>query len=107
VVKISTTYAQAYANPDALRAGFDYYRAIEVELAQSTVRIQRTQMPVILIAGGRGVCLSMLTGLAQVALNVSEHSLRVTTHVDDNPAVASQSSWRAPFRGLTKTGNLM
>jgi hypothetical protein len=41
VVKMSTTYAKAYSYPDALRAGFDYYRAIEVELAQNTVHIQK------------------------------------------------------------------
>jgi hypothetical protein len=38
---MSTTYAQAYSDRDALRAGFDDYRAIEVELAQNTVPIQK------------------------------------------------------------------
>src|SRR5262249_49082303 len=68
------TYVEAYSNPDALRAGFDYYRAIEINQAQNAVRMQKKlEIPVILIAGERGVGQSMLTGVSQVALKVSGH----------------------------------
>ena len=75
------TYVEAYSNPEALRAGFDYYRAIEVNLAQNAVRVQKKlEIPVVLIAGERGVGQSMLTGVSQIALNVSGHLLPEVGH---------------------------
>jgi pimeloyl-ACP methyl ester carboxylesterase len=75
------TYVEAYSDPETLRAGFDYYRAIEVNLAQNALRIQtKLEIPVFLIAGERGVGQSMLTGISEIARNVSGHLLPEVGH---------------------------
>jgi pimeloyl-ACP methyl ester carboxylesterase len=74
-------YVKAYRDPETLRAGFDYYRAIEIDIAQNAERLKRKlEMPVLLVAGEKGVGQSMLDGLAGIAMHVSGRVLTGIGH---------------------------
>jgi pimeloyl-ACP methyl ester carboxylesterase len=69
-------YVKAYSTPDALRAGFDYYRAIETNLVQNAHRKQaQLAMPLLLVAGEKGVGQAMVDGLANIGTAMSSHIL--------------------------------
>jgi pimeloyl-ACP methyl ester carboxylesterase len=74
-------FVQAYLPPARLRAGFDYYRAIETTIAGNERRNTRQiEIPVLALAGemaaGRGVASTM----ERVCSNVEGHSLAGVGH---------------------------
>jgi pimeloyl-ACP methyl ester carboxylesterase len=65
-------YVKAYSAPDSLRAGFDYYRAIETNVAQNAQRVKtKLAMPLLLVAGERGVGRAMADGLVGIGADVT------------------------------------
>jgi pimeloyl-ACP methyl ester carboxylesterase len=82
-------YVQAYSEPEALRAGFDYYRAIEANIAQNARRIQTPlPMPLLLVAGEKGVGQAMIDGLAGIGAKMTGAVLPAVGHYvpDEAPA---------------------
>ncbi|MGB7102073.1 MAG: alpha/beta hydrolase [Xanthobacteraceae bacterium] len=74
-------YVKAYSTPDALRAGFDYYRAIETNVAQNARRMKtKLAMPVLLVAGEKGVGQAMIGGLTGIGANVTSQILPGVGH---------------------------
>lgn len=66
-------YAQAYARPGALRAGFDLYRAFWQD-AEDNKRFARTRlpMPVLAIGGGSSVGSALAQSLQPLAVDVRD-----------------------------------
>ena len=74
-------YVKAYSTPCALRAGFDYYRAIETNVAQNARRIKtKLAMPLLLVAGEKGVGQAMIDGLTRIGANVTSQILPGVGH---------------------------
>jgi pimeloyl-ACP methyl ester carboxylesterase len=74
-------YVKAYSTPDALRAGFDYYRAIEANVAQNARRMKtKLAMPLLLVAGEKGVGQAMVDGLIGIGANTTSQILSGVGH---------------------------
>ena len=74
-------YVKAYSTPDALRAGFDYYRAIEANVAQNARRMKtKLGMPLLLVAGEKGVGQAMVDGLIGIGANTTSQILSGVGH---------------------------
>jgi pimeloyl-ACP methyl ester carboxylesterase len=74
-------YVKAYSTPDALRAGFDYYRAIEANVAQNARRMKtKLAMPLLLVAGEKGVGQAMVDGLIGIGANTTSQLLSGVGH---------------------------
>lgn len=74
-------YVDAYRDAETLRAGFDYYRAIDLDMAQNAERLNRKlEIPVLIVAGEKGVGQSMLDGLAGIGTGVTGRVLPSVGH---------------------------
>jgi pimeloyl-ACP methyl ester carboxylesterase len=74
-------YVKAYSTPDALRAGFDYYRAIETNVAQNAQRMKtKLTMPLLLVAGEKGVGRAMVDGLIGIGEKMTSQVLSGVGH---------------------------
>jgi pimeloyl-ACP methyl ester carboxylesterase len=81
-------YVDAYRDPEALRAGFDYYRAIETNMAQNAERLATPlPMPILIVAGERGVGQAMADGLSGIGPHLSSRILPDIGHyvLDEAP----------------------
>jgi pimeloyl-ACP methyl ester carboxylesterase len=86
-------YIEAYKDPDALRAGFDYYRAIETNMAQNAKRLQTPlRLPILIVAGERGVGQAMVDGLFGIGPDITSRILPGIGHyvLDEAP---SEVAW--------------
>jgi pimeloyl-ACP methyl ester carboxylesterase len=87
-------YVDAFRDPDRLRAGFDYYRAIDANLAQNALRRAKPlAMPVFLLAGERGVGQAMVDGLAGIGSQMSSRILPGVGHyiLDEAPDAVAEA----------------
>ena len=87
-------YVAAYRDPDALRAGFDYYRAIETNLAQNAIRkATPLAMPILLVAGEKGVGQAMVEGLAGIGPLMESRVLPGVGHyvLDEAPDAVAEA----------------
>lgn len=81
-------YIKAYKDPETLRAGFEYYRAIETNMAQNARRIATPlRMPILILAGERGAGQSMVDGLSGIGPDMSNRVLPGIGHyiLDEAP----------------------
>lgn len=82
-------YIEAYKDPETLRAGFDYYRAIETNMAQNAKRIATPlRMPILIVAGEKGVGQAMVDGLCGIGPDLSGRVLPGIGHyvLDEAPS---------------------
>jgi len=74
-------YVDAFRDPDTLRAGFDYYRAIETNVAQNARRLKtRLALPILIIAGEKGVGQAMVDGLSDIGARIESRILPEIGH---------------------------
>jgi pimeloyl-ACP methyl ester carboxylesterase len=74
-------YVKANSTPDALRSGFNYYRAIDTNGAQNARRVKtKLAMPVLLVAGEKGIGRAMIDGLIDIGDNVTSQILPGVGH---------------------------
>jgi pimeloyl-ACP methyl ester carboxylesterase len=98
-------YIDAYRDPDTLRAGFEYYRAIETNMSENAERLKRKLgTPILLVAGEKGVGPAMLDGLAHIGMRVTGRVLAGVGHYvpdeapDELAAIALDFLARGPVR---------
>jgi pimeloyl-ACP methyl ester carboxylesterase len=83
-------YVDAYRDPETLRAGFDYYRALDADIEQNARRMrQKLNLPILIVAGEKGVGQSMVDGLAGIGTDMSARVLAGVGHYlpDEEPEV--------------------
>ncbi len=87
-------YVDAYRDPAALRAGFDYYRAVELNIGQNARRTKiKIKSPIMIVAGEKGVGQAMVEGLAQIGSDVHSRVLGDVGHYvpDEAPAALAEA----------------
>lgn len=86
-------YLRTYRQPEALRAGFDYYRALDTDIAHNLARAQEftVSIPVLAVggAGGWGRGSEVADSLRRLATNVREVVVEGAGHwvPEEQPAV--------------------
>ena len=75
-------YIKQYSKPGALRAGFEYYRAIfeDAEQNKEYAAKQKLDMPILIISGEAGVGNLTISSFQKVANNVTGITLPNTGH---------------------------
>lgn len=93
-------YVEAYRDPDTLRAGFDYYRAIDANLVRNAQRAaKKLAMPILLVAGEQGVGGAMIEGLSAIGTEMSHRILPGVGHYVPDEAPEELARILAAFFG--------
>ncbi|WP_258342427.1 alpha/beta fold hydrolase [Saccharopolyspora gregorii] len=97
-------YVDALRDPEALRASFDYYRAIDSIIEQNLVRRERKlTLPVLTIAGSESIGEGMAAEIGAVATDVTSVVLQGAGHYvpEEDPVgmLAAMRPFLAEYRG--------
>lgn len=101
-------YYSAYRRKNAMKDGFDYYRALPISEKQNIeFASKKIQMPVLVIGGDRGVGEAMAVAVRKVASKVQGIVMKDTGHYipEERPSELMQTInefWQANSKATTK-----